>query len=150
MAHNYPKWPKNDARIYALFVSQSLSLSRTRSELSDWLTRPLLGSPRRGSVGTLYATLLLCNIWMTPNGILFLESQGRCFLALKAKQERVKVNVKVEHLRNSEGSKGFGLWGPVLLIELPQGSDPYMDCEIHYKYTHCKCDCNLHKIEGQP
>ena len=87
---------------------------------------------------------------MTPNGILFLESQGRCFLALKAKQERVKVNVKVEHLRNSEGSKGFGLWGPVLLIELPQGSDPYMDCEIHYKYTHCKCDCNLHKIEGQP
>ena len=26
MAHNYPKLPKNDARIYALFVSQSLSL----------------------------------------------------------------------------------------------------------------------------
>ena len=44
------------------FVSQSLSLSRARSELRDWLTRPLLGSPRRGSMATLYATLILCEI----------------------------------------------------------------------------------------
>ena len=60
MAHNYPKWPKNDARIYALFpraLWANLSLSRARSELRDWLTRPLLGSPRHGSVATLYATL---------------------------------------------------------------------------------------------
>ena len=62
MAHNYPKWPKNDARIYALFpraLLANLSLSRARSELRDWLTRPLLGSPRRGGVATLYATLYL-------------------------------------------------------------------------------------------
>ena len=36
-----------------------------RSELRDWLTRPFLGSPRRGSVATLYATL--------SNGTIFLH-----------------------------------------------------------------------------
>ena len=43
--------------LWAKALWANLSLSRARSELRDWLTRPLLGSPRRGSVATLYATL---------------------------------------------------------------------------------------------
>ena len=45
--------------LWAKALWANLSLSRARSELRDWLTRPLLGSPRRGSVATLYATLVV-------------------------------------------------------------------------------------------
>ena len=72
MTQNDPKWPKNDPKWptitpngpkitprFTHFLWANLSLSRARSELRDWLTRPLLGSPRRGSVATLYAPLYL-------------------------------------------------------------------------------------------
>ena len=45
MAHNYPQMAQKWAR--ALWAN--LSLSRARSELRDWLTRPLLGSERRSN-----------------------------------------------------------------------------------------------------
>ena len=45
--------------LWAKALWANLSLSRARSELRDWLTRPLLGSLRRDSVATLYATLAL-------------------------------------------------------------------------------------------
>ena len=45
--------------LWAKALWANLSLSRARSELRDWLTRPLLGSLRRDSVTTLYATLVV-------------------------------------------------------------------------------------------
>ena len=81
MAQNDPKWPKMAlewpkmissgpkmtqngpqlplmAQKWARALWANLSLSRARSELRDWLTRPLLGSERRSSAPTLYATLV--------------------------------------------------------------------------------------------
>ena len=58
MTQNGPQLPPNGPKMSKSFVSQSLSLSRARSELRDWLTRPLLGSERRSSAPTLYATLI--------------------------------------------------------------------------------------------
>ena len=59
MTQNGPQLPQMNQKwrpdLRTLWAN--LSLSRARSELRDWLTRPLLGSPRRGSVATLYATL---------------------------------------------------------------------------------------------
>ena len=63
MTQNHPKWPKNGPQLpqmaqkWARALWANLSLSRARSELRDWLTRPLLGSERRSSAPTLYATL---------------------------------------------------------------------------------------------
>ena len=61
--------------LWAKALWANLSLSRARSELRDWLTRPLLGSPRRDSVATLYATLITLKVWM-PDPILY--GKGRC------------------------------------------------------------------------
>ena len=71
MTQNDPKWPKNDPKWPTITpkwpkneqeLCEQISLSRAHSELRDWLTRPLLGSERRSSAPTLYATLYMSNI----------------------------------------------------------------------------------------
>ena len=51
------KREENKCSMWARALWANLSLSRARSELRDWLTRPLLGPEHRSSAPTLFATL---------------------------------------------------------------------------------------------